>query len=192
MILPSTFLFAKLCFTFLKINFFIFSVWNTLGISKSQICRDIMEPMSQEFVTELNAEEVKLNEEINVLLNGIDFQQSLSQEKSPTCIPSSFPEENGFTSEQHDKIKRDEHICSSPLLFTQEKKEKTSVITVLQSFICSEEKKSPIFQEDPMDTLEELPVGDIGDTYLTDEQFNQKYPQHTIDVSFSVNNSSNS
>ena len=73
MILPSTFLFAKLCFTFLKINFFIFSVWNTLGISNSQICRDIIEPMSQEFVTELNDEEVKLNEEINVLLNGIDF-----------------------------------------------------------------------------------------------------------------------
>ena len=79
-----------------------------------------------------------------------------------------------------------------PLLFTQEKKEKTSAIPVLQPFICSEEKKSPIFQEDPMDTLEELPVADIGDTYLTDEQFNQKYPQHTIDVSFSVNNSSNS
>ena len=32
-----------------------------------------MEPMSQEFVTELNDEEVKLNEEINVLLNGIYF-----------------------------------------------------------------------------------------------------------------------
>ena len=54
--------------------------------------------MSQEFVTELNDDEVKLNEEINLLLNGIDFQQSLSQEKSPTTIPSSFPEENGFTS----------------------------------------------------------------------------------------------
>ena len=56
----------------------------TLGISTSQICRDIMEPMSEEFVTELNDDEVKLNEEINLLLNGIDFQQSLSQEKSPT------------------------------------------------------------------------------------------------------------
>ena len=78
--------------------------------------------MSQEFVTELNDEEVKLNEEINVLLNGIDFQQSLSQEKSPTCIPSSFPEENGFTSEQHTNTTRDDHICSSPLLFTQENK----------------------------------------------------------------------
>ena len=151
-----------------------------------------MEPMSQEFVTELNDDEVKLNEEINLLLNGIDFQQSLSKKKQPTTIPSSFPEENGFTSEQQANIKRDEHICSSPLLFTQEKKEKTSVIPVLQPFTCSEEKKSPIFQEDPMDTLEELPVADIGDTYLTDEQFNQKYPQHTIDVSFSVNNSSNS
>ena len=148
--------------------------------------------MSQEFVAELNDDEVKLNEEINLLLNGIDFQQSLSQEKSPTSIPSSFPEENGFTPEQHANIKRDEYICSSSLLFTQEKKEKTSAIPVLQPFICSEEKKSPIFQEDPMDTLEELPVADIGDTYLTDEQFNQKYPQHNIDVSLSVNNSSNS
>ena len=167
-------------------------MWNTLGISNSQICRDIMEPMSQEFVTELNDEEVKLNEEINVLLNGIDFQQSLSQEKSPTTIPSTFPEENGFTSEQHVNISRDEDICSSPLLFTQEKKENDTAIPVLQPFTCSAEKKSPIFQEDPMDTLEELPVADLGDTYLTDEQFNQKYPQHTIDVSFSVHNSSNS
>ena len=33
-----------------------------------------MEPMSQEFVTELNDDEVKLNEEINLLLNRIDFQ----------------------------------------------------------------------------------------------------------------------
>ena len=145
MILPSTFLFAKLCFTFLKTNFFIFSVWNTLGISNSQICRDIMEPMSQEFLTELNDEEVKLNEEINVLLNGIDFQQSLSQEKSPTTIPSSFPEENGFTSEQHANTNIDEHICPSPLLFTQEKKENDTAIPILQPFICSEEKKSPIF-----------------------------------------------
>ena len=151
-----------------------------------------MEPMSQEFVTELNDEEVKLNEEINVLLNGIDFQQSLSQEKSPTTIPSTFPEENGFTSEQYVNISRDEDICSSPLLFTQEKKENDTAIPVLQPFTCSEEKKSSIFQEDPMDTLEELPVADLGDTYLTDEQFNQKYPQHTIDVSFSVHNSSNS
>ena len=107
-------------------------MWNTLGISNSQICRDIMEPMSQEFVTELNDDEVKLNEEINLLLNGIDFQQSLSQEKSPTSIPSSFPEENGFTSEQHANIKRDEHICSSPLLFTQEKRRKLQ-----QSLYCN-------------------------------------------------------
>ena len=35
-----------------------------------------------------------------------------------------------------------------------------------------------------MDTLEELPVADTGDTYLTDEQFNQKYPLDTLDVSF--------
>ena len=88
--------------------------------------------MSQEFVTELNDEEVKLNEEINVLLNGIDFQQSLSQEKSPTTIPSTFPEENGFTSEQHVNISRDEDICSSPFLFTQEKRR-----MIQQSLYCN-------------------------------------------------------
>ena len=77
------------------------------------------------------------------------------------------------------------------LLFSLHKKKRRMI---QQSLYCnlSHEKKSPIFQEDPMDTLEELPVADLGDTYLTDEQFNQKYPQHTIDVSFSVHNSSNS
>ena len=141
----------------------------------------MMEPMSQEYVTEVDADEVKLNAEINSLLDGIDFQQSLLQEKSPTCIPSSFPEENGFNCEQQDN--RDEDI-SSPALFSEEKEEKTSVTApVLQSFTCSQEKKSPIFYEDPMDTLEELPVADIGDTYLSDEQFNQKYPQQPVHIS---------
>ena len=101
---------------------------------------------------------MKLNAEINSLLDGIDFQQSLSQEKSPTCIPSSFPEENGFNCEQQDNINRDEDI-SSPALFSdlKEKEDKTSVtVPVLQPFICSQEKKSPIFYEvklnaDPMD-----------------------------------------
>ena len=32
-----------------------------------------------------------------------------------------------------------------------------------------------------MDTLEELPVANIEDTYLTDAEFNEKYPQHPID-----------
>ena len=88
---------------------------------------------------------MKLNEEINVLLNGIDFQQSLSQEKSPTSIHLVSLRKMGLQSEQHANINKDEDICSSPLLFTQEKKEKTSGIPVLQPFICSEEKKSPIF-----------------------------------------------
>ena len=52
-------------------------------------------PMTQEFVSELNAGETKLNKEIDDLLNGVDFQQSMSQEKSPNYIPSTFPEENG-------------------------------------------------------------------------------------------------
>ena len=34
-----------------------------------------------------------------------------------------------------------------------------------------------------MDCLEETPIRDISDTYLTDEQFNKKYPKHPIDVS---------
>lgn len=170
-----------------------------------------MEPMSQEFVTEIDDNEVKLNEEIDYLLDGIDFQQplsqenvlnpveyesvnrneeidnlldgidfqeSLTQEKLPTSIPSSFPEENEFNSVQHENTNRDEEM-SSPLLFTQENNEEKTV-PVIQPFTCSEEK-SPVHYEDTLDTLEELPFADIGDTYLTDDQFNQKYP---IDVSF--------
>jgi len=34
-----------------------------------------------------------------------------------------------------------------------------------------------------MDYVEEIPIRDIKDNYLTDEQFNKKYPQHPIDVS---------
>lgn len=183
-----------------------------------------MEPMSQEFVTEIDHNEVKLNEEIDYLLDGIDFQQSLSQEnglnpvehesvnrneeidnlldgidfqesltqeKLPTSIPSSFPEENGFNSVQDENTNRDEEM-SSPLLFIEEEnsEEKTVTVPVIEPFTCSEEK-SPVHYEDTLDTLEELPFVDIGDTYLTDDQFNQKYPQHPIDVSFSVNNSCN-
>ena len=107
-----------------------------------------MIPMSQEFVSELNDGETKLNEEIDDLLNGIDFQQSMSQEKSPNyilstfpekngtftiqqsflqsqsqenspnCIPSSYPEENGFKT-----IHMEYEEIGSPLLFTQKEKE---------------------------------------------------------------------
>ena len=34
-----------------------------------------------------------------------------------------------------------------------------------------------------MDSLEEVPIADVGDTYLSEEEFNQKYPQHPNDVS---------
>ena len=34
-----------------------------------------------------------------------------------------------------------------------------------------------------MDCLEEVPIADVGDTYLSDAEFNRKYPHHTIDVS---------
>ena len=260
-----------------------FSVWNTFGISNSQLCRDMLLPMTQECISESN--EGKLDEEIDELLNGIDFQQSFSQEKSPTCIPSTFPEENtfkpvedkgvhlvdgidfqqsmsqeeapttipstfpeenGFSNVQENEIDRDVEM-SSPLLFsTQDEKESEKcetvdsvsnsvgenvniqenvvipdvftenvnidegislsgehdmcAIPVIQPFACSEKKgeekqeqlpvilpfdcmeeKSPVRFEDPMDTLEETPITDIGDTYLTDEQFNEKYPKHEID-----------
>ena len=194
--------------SFLKKFTFLISVWNSLGISNSQICRDLTQPMSQEFVTELDANEGKLNEEIKHLLDGVDFQQNLSQESSPTCIPSTFPEEDGFECIQEEKIDSDEPMSSpllvfknksttssqeqsassSPLLFSPDKSEeiqvKTSVMQpVVQPFTCSEEK-SPVYYEDSMDILEEKPVMDIQDTYLSDEQFNEKYPQHPNDVSF--------
>ena len=111
-----------------------------------------MLPMTQEFVSQLNDSEGKLNDEIDDLLNGVDFQQSMSQENSancipstfpeenefksmeqnfvqtilqgnsPNCIPSTFPEENGFNSIQENDVNRNEEV-SSPLLFTQQEKE---------------------------------------------------------------------
>ena len=85
-------------------------MWDSLGISNSQVYRDMMEPMSQEFVIEVDENEQKLNKEIESLLDGIDFQQNLSQEKSsrPTCIPSTIPEENAL------KCIEKENISSSP------------------------------------------------------------------------------
>ena len=58
----------------INFKFFYFSVWNTFGVSNSQLARDMMMPMTQEFVSEINDGETKLNEEIDDLLNGIDFQ----------------------------------------------------------------------------------------------------------------------
>ena len=40
-----------------------------------------------------------------------------------------------------------------------------------------EEQKSILHYEDPMDTLEEVPVTDVGDTYLTEDELNKKYPK---------------
>ena len=162
----------------------------------------MMLPMTQEFVSVLDDREEKLNNEIDELLEGIDFQKSLSQEKSPTCIPSTLPEENGFISIQDNEKDRDEEM-TSPILFSQEEndssvmvnsvtdtvkqtvgkeenKQEISTVPVIKPFTCSEEK-SPVNNEDPMDTLEEVPDMDIQDTYLSDEQFNEKYPLHTID-----------
>ena len=39
-----------------------------------------------------------------------------------------------------------------------------------------------MYYDDPMDTLEEVPVANIQDTYLTDAQFNEKYYHHPIDA----------
>ena len=83
-------------------------------MSNSQLARDMMMPMSQEFVSDLNDGEIKLNQEIDDLLNGIDFQQSMSQEKSPNYIPSTFPEENGtFTIQQSFLQSQSQQNCIS-------------------------------------------------------------------------------
>ena len=289
----------------------------------------MMIPMTQEFVSEINDGETKLNEEIDDLLNGIDFQQSMSQEKSPNYIPSTFPEQNGTfniqesflqsqskenspnsipsTYPEENGLKMEYEDIGSPLLFTQKEKEeekeeqkqvpmeinqpvkplnimdigisdeedsdqdpviisdtpkedvkqqkqiqigltqplipinigmfseengndqdpviitdtsqenvvqviqsapilqpftsslgKSSVSApILQPFNCSQEKtplpqqhpmdtleetkngeqKSILHYEDPMDTLEEVPVRDVGDTYLSEDELNMKYPK---------------
>ena len=39
------------------------------------------------------------------------------------------------------------------------------------------EQKSILHYEDPMDTLEEVSVTDVADTYLSEDEFNKKYPK---------------
>ena len=129
--------------------FILFSVWKAVGVSSTQLGRDMMENMTQEFIIEQDGENM-LNKEIDNLLDGIDFLQSMSQEKSPTSIPSTYPEEDRSYNFQKDEINREEEM-SSPLLFTQEEcnteeqianpmdilDEETSV-PIIQSFTCSE------------------------------------------------------
>jgi len=111
-------------------NFENEQVLQALGVKDIQSAMEIMNEMTSEFVTE-QKDEGKLNNEIEDLLSGIDFQQSLSQNDtssvspicitsspedivetssvSPTCIPSSLQEENNVDMQ-----------ISSPELFPME------------------------------------------------------------------------
>ena len=138
-------------------------------------------PMTQEFVSELNDGETKLNEEIDDLLNGIDFQQSMSQEKSPNYIPSTFPEENGtFTIQQNflqSQSQENSPNCipstypeenglksmeyeeiGSPLLLTQKEKEEEK----------EEQKQVPMEINQPFKPLNIMDIG-ISDEENSDQ-----------------------
>ena len=128
-------------------------------------------PMTQEFVSELNDGETKLTEVINDLLNGIDFRQSMSQEKSPNYIPSTFPEQNGtFTIQQNflqsqsqenspncipstypeeNGLKMEYEEIGSPLLFTQKEKEEEK----------EEQKQVPMEINQPFKPLNIMDIG---------------------------------
>ena len=89
-------------------------------MTNSQICRDMDIPMTQEFVSVMDDGEGKLNQEIDDLLEGIDFQKSLSQENSQTCIPSTYPEENGKNTIKQSKDSRDEeNVLTSSSFYTR-------------------------------------------------------------------------
>jgi len=112
-------------------NFENEQVIQALGVNDMNSAMEIMNEMNTEFVTE-QPQEGKLNKEIDDLLKGIDFQDSWTQDDpssatpicitsspeednvetstvSPTCIPSSLPEENNVAIQ-----------ISSPELFPME------------------------------------------------------------------------
>ena len=107
-----------------------------------------MEDMSQEFVTEQGNEGI-LNKEIETLFQGIDEQSS------PTCIPSTYPEENLGTTgvfspilfpdnTQEDGITKDKKEMPEEGLFPEpalnEEMSKEKLPPILQPFSCSAEK----------------------------------------------------
>ena len=89
---------------------FYFSVLRSLGVTTSQLCIDMMTPMKEEFVYEIDGNEKRLNQEIDDLLDGIDRYD-----------PHTFPEEN-----QHEQSERNEYI-KSPIPYTQEENKNRSL-----------------------------------------------------------------
>ena len=139
-------------------------------------------PMTQEFVSEINDGETKLNEEIDDLLNGIDFQQSMSQEKSPNYIPSTFPAQNGSfniqqsflqsqsqenspncipsTYPEENGLKMEYEEIGPPLLFTQKEKEEEK----------EEQKQVPTEINQPFKPLNIMDIG------ISDEEDSDQDP----------------
>ena len=79
-------------------------------MSRSQLCIDMMTPMKEEFVYEIDDNEKRLNQEIDDLLDGIERD-----------APNTFPEHN-----QHEQSKRNENI-KSPITCTQEENKNRSL-----------------------------------------------------------------
>ena len=79
-------------------------------MSRSQLCIDMMTPMKEEFVYEIDDNEKRLNQEIDDLLDGIERD-----------APNTFPEHN-----QHEQSKRNEYI-KSPIPCTQEENKNRSL-----------------------------------------------------------------
>ena len=79
-------------------------------MTRSHMCIDMMTPMKEEFVYEIDDNEKRLNQENDDLLDGIE-----------RYAPHTFPEEN-----QHQQSERNEYI-KSPIPYTQEENKNRSL-----------------------------------------------------------------
>ena len=82
--------------------YFLFTVWRSLGVTSSQLCKEMMVPMKEEFVYELDDNEKRLNQEIDDLFDGLDLKKSKLQHKSQRLNSHSSTTDNvcGNTTEK--------------------------------------------------------------------------------------------
>ena len=138
---------------------------------------------------------LEIRQEVNSLVQDINFDQPMEEEnKRDESMEISEAEDSSLDNSQENTPEQLEDVSPivnfSILLLMMYKKyrESKSMIEekntpIIQPFDCGE-KKSPYQDEETMDSIEEIPVFDVGASYLCDEEFDQLYPKHPIDVSY--------
>ena len=152
-----------------------------------------MKPMSQEFVTELNDEEVKLNRRNQCITEWNRFS-TVSVSKKNHQLVFHLVSLRKMDLHLNNLLTPPEMSTFAHLLFYSHKKKRRKL---QESLYCNlsyvqKRRKVQFFKKILWTLWKNYLLQTLGILILLMNNSNQKYPQHTIDVSFSVHNSSNS